>query len=397
LVFLYTAAIIAVREPDLLTNPQFYAEGGTWYAEAYNLGWLRSLLMTEGGYFAFFPKLIEGLCLLVPLAQAAMVMNIAGILTQALPVPILLSSRSAGWGNFGKRLLLCAVYLLLPNSGEIHVVLTNAQWHLALAPCLLVLAAPPATRLGQVGDWIILVLCGLSGPFCLPLLPMAAVMWWKKRHRWYAITTGILLIASLLVGVALMQGGLKDRGLTPLGASPLLLAKLLAGHVFAGALLGQNNLTREGPLALLLVICLAGTLLLGWCALRANWEQRLFIFFSGVLLAGALRSPLTTGPWPQWEMLTTCQGCRYWFYPMLATGWALVWCATGPQHQPIFKWLAWTALAGMLCSGLKEWKYPPFEDHQFSASIRRLESAPVGTKVRIPITPDGWRIDLIKH
>jgi len=58
LVFLYTAAIIAVREPDLLTNPQFYAEGGTWYAEAYNLGWLRSLLMTERGYIAFFPELI---------------------------------------------------------------------------------------------------------------------------------------------------------------------------------------------------------------------------------------------------------------------------------------------------------------------------------------------------
>ena len=52
LVFGTAVALIILRRPDAILNPQFWAEDGVlWYANAYNLGIVRSLLMTDAGYY----------------------------------------------------------------------------------------------------------------------------------------------------------------------------------------------------------------------------------------------------------------------------------------------------------------------------------------------------------
>jgi hypothetical protein len=395
-VFLYAAAVIAIREPDLLTNPQFYAEGGTWYAQAYNQGWAHALLLTEGGYFAIFPKLIVGLSLLVPLQFAPGVMNLCGILLQALPVPILLSSRCSRWGTMLVRLFMAAVYLALPNAGEIHVVLTNAQWHLSLVACLLVLANPPGQWHSKLLDGGILLLCGLTGPFCLVLLPVAAVVWWKRRSRWHGFVCGLLAMTAILEGTALLSGGLQDRGQVPLGATPLLLAKMIAGQVYIGAFIGQNDFSNRAQLPAVLLVLLIGTSILTWCVIKGGWELRLFILFSALLLGAALICPMSGGRQPRWEFLATSTGGRYWFFPMLATSWSLIWCATECELRAC-RILAVAGMVTMLWGEVREWKYPPFADKHFGTYVQKLAAAPPGTEVTIPICPEGWNIELIKR
>jgi hypothetical protein len=177
----------------MLLNPQFYAEGGTWYEEAYNLGWAHTLLLSAGRILPWaFSSAHYALSLVFPFRDAPLFTNLCGIALQALPVSILLSSRCSRWGPVTVRMLMAAVYLALPNAGEIHVVLANAQWHLGFAACLLALANPPVGWGWKAFDLSVLLLCGLTGPFCLLLLPVVALFWWQRRQVWSGIVCGLL-------------------------------------------------------------------------------------------------------------------------------------------------------------------------------------------------------------
>jgi hypothetical protein len=394
-VFFYAAAAITIRAPDVLLNPQFYAEGGTWYADAYNMGWARALFLPVAGYLGLVPRLVAALSLLVPLRSAPLFMNLWGIALQALPVSILLSSRCSRWGPLPVRLLMAAVYLALPNAGEIHVVLASAQSHLCLTAFLLALANPPPHWRWKVFDAAVLLLFGLTGPFCLLLLPVAGIFWWKRRQGWSGMVCGLLAVTSAVQALTLLRGGWQQRIHTPLGATPLLFAKILAGQVYVGALIGQNEFASRAHLPAVVVAVLIGSSVLLWCLLKSGWELRLFIVFSAMLLAAALRSPLAAGLQRQWEFLATSTGGRYWFFPMLAVSWSLVWCATQSASKPC-QILGLIGLAAMLCGEVRDWKYPPFPDKHFPLYVNQFAAAPPGRPVTIPICPEGCNIELIK-
>lgn len=395
-VLFYAAAIIAVRAPDMLLNPQFYAEGGTWYEEAYNLGWSHTLLLSAGGYYlGLFPRIITALSLVFPFRDAPLFTNLCGIALQALPVSILLSSRCSRWGPVTVRMVMAAVYLALPNAGEIHVVLANAQWHLGFAACLLALANPPVGWGWKAFDLSVLLLCGLTGPFCLLLLPVVALFWWQRRQVWSGIVCGLLALTAILETCQLLRGGLQHRVYTPLGATPLLFAKILAGQVYVGALIGQNAFASRAHLPAAVGVALIGTGVVCLCLLKCGLELRLFIFFSALLLAAALRSPIGAGLQQQWEFLATSTGGRYWFFPILAFTWSLVWCAFQSGSKPC-QLIGAFFLAFMLCGEIRDWRYPPFENKHFSQYADQLAAAPPGTTVIIPICPEGCQMRLIK-
>jgi hypothetical protein len=193
LVFAAVAIAIISRRPDALLNPQFYAEdGGVWFADAWNLGFLHSFTLPEGGYLNTLPRLACGLAVLVPLRVAPLLLNWFGIVIQALPVNVLLTARCASWGPLWIRALQAGLYVALPNSGEIHVTITNAHWHLALVACLIAFSQAPKTAAWRVFDVVIVALTGLTGPWCLILTPLVAAFWWYRRQPWSVVIAGLL-------------------------------------------------------------------------------------------------------------------------------------------------------------------------------------------------------------
>ena len=105
------------RCPSRITHAQFYAEDGTiWFAQAYNGGWLHSLVLPQTGYLNTMPRLGAGLALLFPLRWAPLVMAIVGMLIQAVPVPILLSAQMPWLGFAAHPPGLAAIYIALPNA-----------------------------------------------------------------------------------------------------------------------------------------------------------------------------------------------------------------------------------------------------------------------------------------
>ena len=154
-IYLFACAVVIARRPDAILHAQFFAEDGrVWFADAYNFGWWAALFRPQVGYFQTLPRLGAALALLVPFSLAPLVLNVIAVAIQALPVPVLLSSRSAPWGPFGFRALLAALYLFLPNTRDLSSVVTNSQWILALVALILLVALPPRSWIGRVFDQV---------------------------------------------------------------------------------------------------------------------------------------------------------------------------------------------------------------------------------------------------
>jgi hypothetical protein len=386
---------IVSRSPSLFTNAQFYCEDGkVWYANAYNSGWLHTLFWPNVGYLCVAERLGAGVALLVPLLWAPLVMACIGTFCQWLPVGILLSSRCQRWASLRTRFLFAVVYVVLPNTQEIHVVLTNAMWHLALAAALLGFSTAPVSWWGRAGDCALFALAALSGPFCLVLAPVLAVFWWVRRQRWTLVTLGMVFAACITQIAFLMQHD-SERAMAALGATPRLFVMILGGNVFAGAVLGGLPIFKYLPFAVLLLSFVGGLGVSLYCLAAANLEIKLFLLLCMALLLAGLHSPMIAGPDPMWDRLTRVPFSRYWFFPMLGFLWAAIWCLLYARVR-VVQAVAALYLLALPIGVIHNWRFPPFADEHFAASVERFESAKPGEHVIIAIAPEAWTMDLVK-
>jgi hypothetical protein len=407
-IFLVSFAVLVARRPDGLFHAQFWGEDGhVWIADAYNLGWWPALFHTWSGYYQTLPRLAATLALLAPFSFAPLLLNLMAIAIQALPVSILLSSRSSAWGSLQYRAAMAGIYLALPNTAELSSGITESLWHLALCAFLLIVAAKPKSIAGWLFDIVILVLCGLTGPFCIFLLPITIYLARKNHDRRRWSIAGDLAVFCLIQAWALLKVGLsgdpldhRQTGLHVLGATPALFTRILASQIYLGTLIGGNGLgASAGPRHLIFFACVAvgGTALVVFCLLKASVEMKLFIVFAALPFAASLVS--STGHAPPgvgvWSLLVAAGGIRYWFFPTLAFAWTILWCFQS-RNLPL-KTIS-TGLLFLMCIGIvRDWKQPVLKDLHFAQYAKQFELAPPGATVTIPENPDGWTVTLIKH
>jgi hypothetical protein len=299
MVFGLILGALFIRWPSLFLNAQFYAEDGiVWYAQAYNSSWVQSLLIPQAGYLQTLPRLGAGLALLVPLRYAPLAMALIGALIQVLPATILLSERCRTWAPLSTRALFATVYVVLPNTKEVHVVLTNSQWHLALAGVLLAFAAPPKGWVGRSFDLFLFALGGFSGPFFIVLAPLALIYWWFRRRSWSLAILAVMSIGVVAQIGVLVFGGLRVK--RDLGASLDSFLRIIGGNIVAGSLFGTHGYALRSPMFLIVPAALCWFAI---CLRWANLEIKLFILYCAALLAASLRSPYVEGTKPGWEVL----------------------------------------------------------------------------------------------
>jgi hypothetical protein len=395
--FVLGCAVVISRRPDAILKPQFWAEDGLiWYVDAYTIG-LRSLLRPDVGYLQTLPRVVALAAQPLPLLWAPAAFSIAAIAIQVLPAVILLSRRFMRLSLSG-RALMALLYLVLPNSWEVHANLTNAQCHLALLACAVTLAEPSRTLAWRVFDVVVLAFAGLTGPFCLALTPIAVAVWYWRRDRQRlvaVVTLGVGMVVQIMV---LISTVLRDRSRMALGANPLLLIRIVSRHVFWGAIEGIKHpwaqFTDERPLLSALVV-LTGAAVVLWAAYVGTFELRGFLAFGVTILVAALMSPQVSVSQPQWEVLSFVDGGRYWLFPMLVFVAALVRLLEA-RKLPLRRAAAVTLLA---CGVgiIRDWRMPEYQDFDFSRYVRAFKQAPPGTTVTIPINPPGKVMTLVKH
>jgi hypothetical protein len=400
-VFAFACLTVIARRPGSVLNPQFYAEDGrVFFQDAYNTGWWSSLLRPYGGYFHAVPRLGAALALLVPLSFAPLMLNLIAIVGQALPASLLISRRSARWGGLRYRCILAATYLVLPNLSELGTNITNVQCFLALSGFLLVVASGPRTVLGRIFEFLFLLLFGLSGPYCIFLLPIAIFQSWKLRGRWNIFQASVLAATAGVEAWALLILDHTGRPHYSVGTSVVWLLRILGGQVYLGVLLGTNILAsmRGNGMSLFLVaLALACTVLVAVCAVRASVPMKLFLMFSLFIFAASLVSPMLPARpgYTLWELMAQAWGSHYWFFPNLAFAWTLVWCI---HARPDILRIAGGFLSFFMAIAImRDFRQPPLADLKFQQYVRQFEAAPPGEEVHIPINPANWSMWLIKH
>ncbi len=124
-----------------------------WLQDAYQRG-VASLLLPHTGYLQTLSRLAGLLFLALPLTSAPLLFALVAFAVQLAPAALLLSARGAVLvPSLAARLLLAAYYIGEPNSTEVHVNLTNAMWHLAIAGFLIIVLPKPRRAWGWRQTW----------------------------------------------------------------------------------------------------------------------------------------------------------------------------------------------------------------------------------------------------
>jgi len=298
-VFTTSFLVLFSRRPDVILNPQFYAEDGArWYADAYHMGW-HCLLVPDSGYLQTVSRFIGFLALLFPFVLAPLVMNLFALTAQILPVNFFLSSRFAGI-SFYTRLAGSLLYLAIPNSIEVHANTTNIQWHLALLAFLVLVAEPARSRTGPALDLLVLALLSLDSPLTFVLTPIAAALWWTRKNMQSKWNFAVLVPGTFLQFLFLALS--SSRVPVQNGANLVRFTGILGGQIFLSAELGVRSVARlyffGDRHTLLYLECVA--MILGfavclYCFRYASIELRLFLLFAAGILIMALIRPIT-GP-----------------------------------------------------------------------------------------------------
>lgn len=401
--FCVLGAALVLRRPDAVTNPQFWAEDGqTWFAEAYNNGWIAAVFTAHTGYFQTMSRLVAAGGVGVGLAWAPLLFNLVALVLELAPIALVLTPR------FGRvvpslpvRLLLAAIYVCTPNL-EIQGNITNGQWHLGLL-ALMVLVMPRSRVMAwQVFDFFILVLTGLSTIFGFILFPLALYKW-RRTHDRSDLTYALWnLPFAVLQGISLFL--LFDtRSPGPLGAGWQPLARIVANRIVINGVAASDSnpaiYTQALPHGLLFatLISLVAAAVFGVVLLRGPTALKIFDIFAALVLLIALAKPHVNALLPQWPIVaSTGAGDRYFLIPELALLASLTWLFSLLPRRVLWGAGGIAATIFVVHAALN-WQFPPYIDYHPAAQAQQLAAAPEGSRVTLTINPPPFAMQLTKR
>lgn len=410
-IFIISIFIIILRRPDMILYPQLWAEDGIhWVGEAWNVG-LSSLFIPVAGYFQTISRLAGLLTVLFPLAWAPSILNVLVLGLRGLVVVFLFSRRFSNvLPNVWAKVLLAALYLFLPDAGEVLANITNAHSHLALL-CFMVLISPaPKKGLELVFDIGVYTLTCLSGAYIVLLYPVMALLIWREgyglgRSLKEMILTALpaikrfafpLVLGLVQVGSFLFSTG---RSTAELGTTIPLFVEIVVKRIILGLLFGvewawiiyTRAVLDSWPHYLFVVGLVLGSGALVYFGLRAlSFEGRLFILFCGLAFVAALYSPMASFTEPQWPILAASSASmRYWFFPMLGFG-LLIFASLRSLLRGV-RWIAGLYCAFLFIGMIVSYRLPNWENLNYAEQVRVYESG--GPDIyKIDILPRGWQM-----
>lgn len=210
LLALFTAAIMA-RVPTAVSHPRFWAEEGTkWFQYASSHSLLKSLLFVCpcSSYYALNANLgailASATAVTAGLRYAPIATTFLALFFQVLPIALILFGKSRLFDVMWKRVAGCLIVIFASSAtDEIWLNSINSMSFLGLISLLLVFEEtwtwPRWMRWALRG---LLILCGLSSPYCCALIPLFILVAWRERKREQKIQCFILMFCALIqVGV----------------------------------------------------------------------------------------------------------------------------------------------------------------------------------------------------
>ena len=373
-----------VLRPDAFLNPQFWAEDGRIFFKQSLEGGL-GLMVSYAGYLHAIPRLGAWLASLAPLELGPAIFNYLSIFCIVLTSHIITTPR---WSAPHKPLLaLCLV--LVPQGGEVLMNLTNLQWFSAIWLLVLALQDNPSTRLEAAGDFLLLALSGLTGPFIILFLPLLLLRVHFKGTTPYNLT--FILIALAAAGLqawSLVEEPLVEA-VSP-RSSPKIWPKVIANRFTVCLFLGAES--RQWSQALLSAYATGMLLVYLALALVKSRRRKEILFFLAAGLAVFLAAAFKFRSHPL-NLVPFYNGDRYFFLPRLMIMWSLIMTL---DHASTAVRRGSTVFLAMIVISGATWHYfndIRFIDFQWKSHIAHFQDGDA-EKVRIPINPPGWSLEL---
>jgi hypothetical protein len=372
------AAVLLARKPDMLFNPQFWAEDG-WFYRSARIDGLGALTMTSAGYLHSVPRLIAMLAALFDPRFAPAV-----FVWSALVFTLYVAARTQSARCPLPRHVACALaVVLVPDAFEVLLNVVNLQWVLAGGVLLLLISADGRSARQHAHDGIAAVLLGLTGPFSLVFAPLFAWRAWTRR------TTASIVLAAIVGVCGLVQWieVLHDDVVHYVGtfAPDALLA--VPGMRITASLLVGTFVPLDYPRlveSVLGLVALAAVAALAQCGENHRAERRWIAAAFVLLLASSLYRVRVVLP----ELCHFFYGQRY-FYPLqLIVLWLLLAATADPR-----RWVsrtAWGVLLWALVLNVPRLREPPFADLRWPVYAAKIRA---GEAIDVPINPrPAWVI-----
>lgn len=208
--------LLVWRAPEIVLAGRFWAEEALFFQQARHTDLFTALAAAPLGYLNLPANLAAWLASRVPLELAPRVTVSVALLVQMLPALLLLRGGVPGLRAWWQRWLALLLLLVVPPSQEVWLNSVNAQFHLAIAAAL-VLVAPAGRGVGAVGRRLVLLLAGLGG---VPALFLTPLFWWRTHVEGSGERLGQALVLTLCL---LCQGALVIQ---------LLMAGVRGGEIY---------------------------------------------------------------------------------------------------------------------------------------------------------------------
>ncbi|QDH17612.1 hypothetical protein [Swingsia samuiensis] len=390
--YLILSLLLFSREPDVLLHAQFWGEDGWfWFPDAYHYG-ISSLYLPHTGYLQTDDRIVAFSSLLLPLRDIPTLFAVMAFFFQWLPCAFLLSPRCKNlFPSTIFRFFIATLVCLIPNSWEVYVNLTNSQWHLAFLALLIVCSAPPRSIADKLFDISFLILSGLSGPFCLFLLPVAFLRTAIERSSTNITRFCIVMSTAIIQCTTILLTGERTHMLPNLGASPSKFTQILGGPLFLSPVIGRDHIKQLELLHswqtgwLPWGITLVG-LLLCLYAFQKISALRLPLIFATIVLTAGLTHPAgsSTTAWDAFLVPNT--GMRYFYIPLCI--WIITLATLTFKGSIPIRFTSGLILFCALSFGFRrDWHYPKENDRGFTERANYFDTALLGTIVTLPIRP----------
>jgi hypothetical protein len=371
--------VLCLRRAGAVTNPQFWAEDAYFFQRAYVFGW-SAFTEPFSGYLHTILRAVAQFAVAVDPAHGPGLF-VAGSAAVTLYVAGRTLSRRCPLPRLGGACALAVV--LVPDTYEIYLNVVNLQWVIAAGLVLLLVSRDPEGPREWTHDLAAAALMGLTGPFCIALLPLFA---WRAIER---RTRGSAAVAAVVAACAAIQGFCVVHDPYVGGTAPILyrlivpaVGRRIGGSILTGALMAPDTDIYIGTAVG--IATLAGIAFLAFRPGARRPERRLLGLAFLVLLAAAF---YRTRYNIDWYFLPLYQA-RYVFVPQLIAIWLLLAAAgdTGRTARVCALLAAWALVAN-----LPRDREPAYVDLQWSRYEPRIRA---GLPVTIPTNPPGWYLPL---
>lgn len=400
--------VVYARRPDIFKNPGLWAEDGFWLMQAYNNGFVSSVLETKDGYLQSISRLTAWIASVFPLHMAPEIFLSVAVLGFLLPVALVFTKQFKQFVPSARlRVVFSFLYLLLPNTGGVYLNLTNSMWFFALAAVMILLLERPRSRLVEYLQQSIVVLSGMSGPFTFLLLPIAGAKWFFERGQWNMRNVALVLATSSIQATAMLFSAGDERLIMAKGTWQSFF-EIISWQVVWGSLVGKAGVIEMQSWFIAGIIQFVTILLLLFLAfyvyLRGKRELKLFLGFACLVFVSSLATSTASqeSSSDAFAILASAFGVRYWLIPMIGF-WALLLWTIFQQKSVYIKIIPFVFL---LLSSILFWfpgvfekrlQYSPLPNQMWNEQVAAFRSAEPGTVYRFSINPEGWNAKLIRR